>query len=148
MPELASNKRAFFDYDILETFEAGISLQGFEVKSTRKGQAKLQGAHVIIRGDEAYIVGMHIPPYQAANSQETYEPDRTRKLLLKASEIKYLLGKMTERGLTLVPIKAYTKRGLIRIEVGLAHGKKQADKRQKIREREENRSIERTFKNT
>lgn len=148
MPSLASNKRAVFDYTILETFEAGLELAGYEVKSIKTGRARLQGVYAIIRGEEAYIVGMHIPPYQQANMPPDYDPDRTRRLLLRKVQIRYLLGKMSEKGLTLVPIQVYTKHGFIKVELGLGRGKKAPDKRQKIREREENRRIERSFKNS
>jgi SsrA-binding protein len=147
MKNLTENKRAYFDFEILETFEAGLVLQGFEVKSIRLGRAKLQGAFVIIRNEEGFLVGMHIPPYQAANTPEWYKPDRTRKLLLTKREIRYFIGKTKEQGLTLVPIRVYSNHALIKLEFGLARGKKALDKRQKIREREETRRIERTLKN-
>lgn len=146
MQPLASNKRAYFDYEILETFEAGLSLAGYEVKSVKTGRARLQGVYALIRGEEAYIVGFHIPPYQQANMPPDYDPDRTRRLLLKKSEIRYLIGKTSEKGLTIVPIRVYTKHGFIKVELGLGRGKKAADKRHKIKEREEDRRIERTMK--
>jgi len=146
MTVLATNRRAHFDYDILETFEAGLSLRGFETKAVKKGMAKIQGAYVIIRNNQALLVGMHIPPYQAANSPDGYDPERTRELLLHKKEIKYLLGKSAEQGLTLVPLKVYTKRNLVKLGFGLARGKKAADKRQKIRKREEHRKMLRVLK--
>lgn len=148
MADLAYNKRAHFDFEILETYEAGLVLHGFEVKSVRLGRAKLQGAYVIIRGEEAYLVGMHIPPYQAQNTPAWYEPDRTRKLMIRKKEIHHFIGKTKEQGLTLVPIRVYSKRTLLKLEFGLARGKKAADKRARIREREDQRRIERTFKGT
>lgn len=147
MPTLATNKKASFDYQILETFEAGLVLAGFEVKSAKAGRAKLAGAHGIVRGEEIYIVGMHIPPYQAANTPPSYDPDQTRKLLLTKKEIGYLIGKSKEQGLTVVPLRVYTKRGLVKVEIGLARGKKKRDKREAIRKREDKRHIERLAKN-
>lgn len=146
MTVLANNRRAHFDYEILETFEAGLSLLGFETKAVKKGMAKIQGAYVIIRNNRAMLLGMHIPPYQAANSPDGYDPDRTRELLLHKKEIKYLTGKSAEQGLTLVPLKVYTRHNLVKLEFGLARGKKAADKRQKIRAREEHRKIFRVLK--
>ena len=143
MPTLTENKKARFDYDILETFEAGLVLQGHEVKSVKTGRAKIQGAYAIIRGKEVYMVGMHIPPYQQANTPADYDPDRTRKILLSKKEISYLVGKTAEKGLTLVPLSVYTNRGLVKVLVGLGRGKKQTDKRQTIKAREAQRHIER-----
>lgn len=146
MPTLATNKKAPFDYQILETIEAGIILKGYEVKSVKAGRAKLQGAHGIVRGEEVFIVGMHIPPYQAANTPPSYDPGQTRKLLLTKKEINYLIGKSKEQGLTLVPLRVYTKRGLVKVVLGLAKGKKKRDKREGIRKREEKRRMERLQK--
>lgn len=146
MPTLIENKKARFDYDILETFEAGLVLQGHEVKSIKSGRAKIQGAYAIIRAEEVYIVGMHIPPYQQANTAPDYDPDRTRKVLLSKEEIKHLIGKTTEKGLTLLPMTIYTERGLVKVLLGLGRGKKVADKRQTIQAREAQRKMERTLK--
>jgi SsrA-binding protein len=146
MPTVAINKRARFDFDILETFEAGLSLHGFEVKSVRAGRASIVGAHAIIRGEEAYLVGLQIPPYQPDNTPEWYDPSRTRKLLLRKAEIRSLIGKTNEKGLTITPIRVYTKHGLLKVELGLARGKKKEDKRQKIKERDAKRKIERHLK--
>jgi len=146
MITLAVNRRARFDFDILETFEAGLSLHGYEVKSVKMGRASIGGAHAIIRGEEAYIIGMQIPPYQPDNTPDTYDPSRTKKLILKKAEIRSLIGKIIQKGLTLTPIRVYTKRGLVKMELGLARGKKKEDKRQKIKERDAKRKIERTLK--
>ncbi len=140
------NKKAHFDYEILETFEAGIELFGFEVKSIRAGNAHLEGARVIIRGDEAFLVGASIPPYQQPNTPPSYEPDRTRKLLLHKKELSYLAGKEHEKGLTLIPIKLYNKNRTIKLGFGVARGKKKADKREVIKTREVKRSIARELK--
>ena len=146
MASLAENKKAYFDYEILEKFEAGLELRGFEVKALRNKQGSFLGSRVIIRGGEAYIVGMDIPSYQPANAPKDYDPQRTRKLLLKKSEIKYLLGKAEQKGLTIAPTRLYAKGRRIKIEIAVARGKKKYDKRQKIKERESKRKIERELK--
>jgi len=143
---LLQNKKAGFDYEILEKYEAGLQLFGFEVKSLKMKRGKLQGTHVIIRNGEASIVGMDIPPYQPKNTPKDYDSQRTRKLLLRKKEINYLYGKSQERGLTLVPISVYTKSGFIKLSFGIARGLKKYDKREKIKERETKRKIEREMK--
>jgi len=144
---LAESKKAYFDYEVLETYEAGIELFGFEVKSVRAGNAHLEGARVIIRGGEAFLVGSTIPPYQAANTPKDYEPDRTRRLLLHKKELSYLAGKEHERGLTLIPLKMYNKARKIKLQFGVARGKKKYDKREVIKSRESKRKISRELKN-
>ncbi|QQG46070.1 MAG: SsrA-binding protein SmpB [Candidatus Niyogibacteria bacterium] len=146
MTGLLQNKKAYFDYEILEKLEAGLELRGFEVKALRNKQGSLLGARVIIRGGEAYIIGMEIPPYQAANTPKEYEPQRTRKLLLKKSEINYLAGKSEQKGLAVIPIQIYAKGQVLKMEIGIARGKKKYDKRAKIKERESKRKIERELK--
>jgi len=146
MSTLIENKKAFFDYEILEKFEAGLELKGFEVKALRSKQGSILGARVILRAEEAYLIGMNLPPYQPLNAPKDYDPQRTRKLLLSKKEIKYLTGKAEERGLTIVPIRVYTKGRRIKTEVAVARGKKKHDKRQKIKEREDKRKIERALK--
>jgi SsrA-binding protein len=146
MAMLAENKKVFFDYEILEKFEAGLELRGFEVKALRTKQGSIRGARAIIRGREAFVVGMEIPPYQPANTPKDYDPQRTRKILLTKKEINYLTGKSQERGLTIVPVRVYTKNKLIKIEIAVARGKKKYDKREKIKERESKRKIARTLK--
>ena len=140
------NKKVYFDYEILETFEAGIELFGFEVKSIRAGNAHLEGGRVLIRGTEAFLVGVTIPPYQPGNTPADYEPDRTRKLLLHKKEISHLAGKQGEPRLTLVPIKLYNKGPRVKLSFGVARGKKKSDKRQIIKKRESERNIERILK--
>ena len=140
------NKKAYFDYEFLEKFEAGLSLFGFEVKSIILGRASLQGSRVIIRGEEAFLVGTTIPPHQPANAPKNYLPDRARKLLLHKKEIRYLLGKERERGLTLVPIKLYNKGRKIKLEFAVARGKKKKDRREIIKKKEAKRKIERIMK--
>lgn len=146
MKPLVFHKRATFDFDILETYEAGISLLGTEVKSIRHGQGKLEGAHVIVRGNEAFLVGASIPPFQKVNALKSYDSERVRKLLLTAKEIRELEQKSEKQGLTLVPIKLYNKNSKLKLELALARGKKKQDKRQHIKERETKRDIEREFK--
>lgn len=146
MTTLIENKKVFFNYEILEKFEAGLELKGFEVKALRNKQGSILGARVIIRGGEAYLVGMNLPPYQPQNTPKDYDPQRTRRLLLSKKEIKYLTGKGEERGLTIVPTSVYTKGRRIKTEIAIARGKKKYDKRQKIKEREDKRKMERILK--
>ena len=141
------NKKVYFDYEILETFEAGIELFGYEVKSILKGNAHLEGGRVLVRGHEVFLVGVTIPPYQMNNTSSDYEPDRTRKLLLHKKEIARLAGNQSQKGLTLVPIKLYNKGPKIKLSFGIARGKKKFDKRETIKKRETKRSIDRTLKN-
>lgn len=147
MAALVENKKAYFNYEILEKFEAGLELKGHEVKSLRNKMGSILGSRVIIRGSEAYIVGMEIPPYQPKNISADYDTQRTRKLLLSKKEINYLLGKADQRGLTIIPVRVYTKGRYIKVEIALVRGKKKYDKRERIRERESKRKIERTLKN-
>lgn len=142
----AENKKAYFDYEILEKFEAGIVLSGAEVKSVRDGKVSIIGSQVIVRGGEAYIVGSTIQPYQPKNSPKDYDSAKTRKLLLSKTEIKKLEGKAGERGLTIVPISLYNKGTKIKLEIAVARGKKKYDKRETIKKRETEREIRRTFK--
>ncbi len=143
---LAENPKARFDYDILETLEAGLALQGQEVKATRTGKTSIKGSYVKIFNNEAYLVGAQIAPYQPGNAPKDYDPQRTRKLLLKKSELKYLVGKSQERGLTLIPLKLYDHHGLIKLEVGVGKGKKKYDKREVTAARETKRTIRRALK--
>jgi len=140
MTNLAENKRAGFDYEILEKFSAGVELTGHEVKSAKMGHFNLAGAHAIIRDGEVFLLGASIPSFQPGNAPENYDSERTKKLLLKREEIKYLLGK-TKTGLTIVPLRAYTNRGLIKLEIGLARGRKKHDKRELIKKREVKREM-------
>lgn len=146
MPTLLENRRARFDYEVLEKFEAGLELLGFEVKALKAGRGNIAGSRVLIRGNEAFIVGMDVPPYQPQNTPKDYDSARTRKLLLNRKELAYLEGKSQERGLTLVPISVYTKGNLVKLEFGVARGKKEYDKRETIKKRDVEREIERTLK--
>ena len=130
MTNLAENRRAFFDYQILEKFEAGIALYGFEVKAIKSGRVNIAGSFAIPKGEEIWLLNADVPPYQPKNTPLDYDPKRSRRLLLKKSEIKYLLGSINSRGLRLVPTKVYTKNNLIKLELGLGKVKKKADKRQ------------------
>ena len=138
---VASNRRALHDYEILERFEAGIVLTGSEVKSLRGGRGSLSEAYGQVQGGEAWLEGMHIPPYEQGEKRG-YEPVRRRKLLLHRNEIERLIGKTQERGLTLVPLRVYFSHGLAKVEVGLARGKRQFEKRQATLEREHRREME------
>ena len=146
MKTLALNKRAKYDYEILEKFEAGLVLQGHEVKSIKTGHISLKGARVIIKDDEAFLINADIPPYQPKNAPKDYKPDRTRKLLLHKKEIKSLIGKGREKGLTLVPIRVYDKKGKLKLEFGIGRSKKKIDKRELIKKREFKREKERKLK--
>lgn len=142
---IANNKKAYHDYFILEKYEAGISLHGTEVKSLRNGKCSIKEAFVKIENGEMYIYGMHISPYEKGNIFNR-DPLRTRKLLLHKEEIRRLLGKMKEKGLTLIPLQVYFRNSLVKIEVGVAKGKKLYDKRQDIAKKDMRREAERDFK--
>ena len=142
---ISENRRARHDYHLLERFEAGLVLTGTEVKSLRQGQATLQRAFADLRDGELWLVGAHIPEYAQGNLAN-HDPDRDRKLLLRRREIDSLLGKVQERGLTLVPTKLYFKNGRVKIEIALARGKEARDKRRDIAERDARRQIERELK--
>jgi len=145
MPVLAENKKAFFDYEILEKYEAGISLTGQEVKSLRAGRINLAGTFVILRGEEVFWVGAKIPAWQPLNAPG-HKEERDRKLLLTKKEIKRLIGKVKQKGLTLIPLKLYTKGRWIKLEFGVARKKKKADKREILKKRAMEREIARTLK--
>jgi SsrA-binding protein len=138
---VVSNRRALHDYEILERFEAGIVLTGSEVKSLRGGRGSLSEAYGRVQGGEVWLEGMHIPPYELGGKRE-YDPIRRRKLLLHRNEIERLIGKTQERGLTLVPLRAYFSHGLAKVEVGLGRGKRQFEKRQAALEREHRREMD------
>ncbi len=143
MASLIQNRKVSFDYEILERFEAGIELLGPEVKSLRKSQGSLEGAYVVVRGKEAFLTNMHIPPYQAANIKE-YNPLRNRKLLLTKAEITKLAA--LEKNLTIVPILVYNKGRKLKVEIATVKGKKKFDKRETLKKRTTDREIRREFK--
>lgn len=146
MATFSENRKAYFDYEIIEIFEAGLVLSGAEVKSIRSGRMHLTGSYVNFHDGEPYLIGASIAPYQPKNQPEDYDPSRTRKLLLNKREINYLLGKTKQKGLTLMPLRVYNKGRRIKIEIGLARGKKQYDKRAAISKRETAKKIERELK--
>lgn len=147
MPILAVNKRANYDYEILGKYEAGLVLLGHEVKSIKTGHISLKGSFVAVKNakgralPEVHLINAHVPLYKHAGTVKKYDPYRSRKLLLKKNEIKHLIGKKQEQGLTLVPIKIYTKHGFVKLEFGIGKGKKKVDKREAIKKREVDRKI-------
>jgi SsrA-binding protein len=143
---VATNRKAFHDYFIEERYEAGIMLQGTEVKSLREGRVNLQDSYASVRGSEVYLHQCHISPYSHGNMMN-HEPTRVRKLLLHKAEIHKLLGKTQQKGLTLIPLRIYfSKRGYAKIELGLAKGKKLYDRRETIKTREAGREVQRAIK--
>lgn len=143
---IVDNRKAFHDYFIEDRFEAGLVLEGWEVKAIRAGRAHLKEAYVIVRGAELFLLGAHITPLAAASTHVSPDPTRTRKLLLNAAEIAKLIGKVERAGYTLVPLDLHYKAGRIKLEIGLAKGKKQYDKRETEREREWQREKQRIVK--
>ena len=141
---IANNKKAYHDYFIEETYEAGIALHGTEVKSLRMGKCSIKESFVRIENEEVYIYGMHISPYEKGNIFNR-DPLRVKKLLLHKSEIRKMKGKIAEKGYTLVPLKVYFNRSLVKVEIGLAKGKKLYDKRQDIAKTDQSREAERDF---
>ena len=145
MPTYAVNKKARFEYEILETLEAGLMLSGPEVKSVRGGHIRLSGAYVTFHGTSASLLNAHIAPYPYAQ-QEGYDPTHSRRLLLKSQEINNLRGKLTEKGLTIIPLSVYTKGDKIKVEIGLGKGKKAFDKRESIKNKDQKREIARKIR--
>ncbi len=147
MTTYLTHNKAHFDFEVLETLEAGLVLLGNEVKSIRLKRGKLEGAHVIVRGKEAFVVGLNINPYQPANTPKTYDPERARKLLLSKKELVKLEAATETQGLTAIPLRLYSNGRNIKLELGIAKGKKKVDKRNTIKDRETKRTIERILKN-
>jgi len=153
MPTLAVNKRVNYDYEIIGKYEAGLVLLGYEVKSIKTGHISLKGSFVTVKQTknnklpELRLINAHIPLYKCASTIKNYDPYRSRQLLVKKSEIKHLIGKKQEQGLTLVPLKIYTKHSLIKLEFGVGKGKKKIDKREAIKKREVDRRIRTLTKN-
>ena len=143
---LVEHKKARFDYEVLEEYEAGIELLGHEVKSLRAHHGKLEGSHVIVRGGEVYIIGMSVPPYQPKNTPKEYDPARTRKLLLTKKEIAALAVFEGQKGLTIIPLSVYNKKSKLKVRIAVARGRKKYDKRAVLKERESKRQIQRTLK--
>lgn len=148
MKERMDNKKARFDFELLERFEAGIELTGQEVKSLRNGRGSLEGSHVTVRGGEAFLIGATIQPFQTGNTPENYDPMRHRRLLLNKKELSQLASLESQRGLTIVPVSVYNKGKVLKVEIAIARGKKRHDKREVTKSREAKRHIARTLKNT
>ena len=146
MPDIIVNRKARFDYEILEKFDAGIELLGHEVKALKKKHGSLEGAYISIRKDEVYLLGANIPPYQPANTPKDYNPTRDRRLLLTKKEISKLSDLEKQKGLTIIPVSVYTKQRNLKLKLAVARGKKRYDKRETIKKRETDREIRRTLK--
>ena len=139
----SENKKTAYDYEVLEKYQAGLVLIGQEVKSIRSGLAHLAGSYIVIRDGQAELIGVKIPPYQPKNAPESYNPEQSRKLLLNKKELQYLAGKAHERGFSLIPLKIYDSHGRIKLEFGLAKGKKKFNKKEKIKKRDVERNTRR-----
>lgn len=146
MKVYAENKKAYYDYEVLEKFEAGLVLIGQEVKSIKNGHITLTASYVVFKEGEPNLVGAKIPAYQPKNAPVDYNPEQSRKLLLNKKEINYLIGKVQQKGFALIPLKVYEKNGRIKLEFGLARGKKKFDKKEKIKKRDVDRDIRRELK--
>ncbi len=146
MPSIATNKQAYHDYEILSAYEAGIVLDGPEVKSVRKGSISLKGSYVTAHNEELWLLGAHIGAYAFASPKNRTDPNRSRKLLLKKNEIRHIMGKITTAGLTVVPLKVYTARNRIKIEIGIGRGKKTYEKRELLKKRSIDREIRQVLK--
>ena len=141
------NKKVRFDFEILETLEAGVELLGFEVKAIRKGMGSLEGARVVVRGGEAFLAGATVSPYQVHNTPKSYSAERTRRLLLNKKELLKLSENENQKGLTIVPLKWYNRGRKVKLEIAVARRKKKYDKRATLKERDTKRQVERTLKN-
>lgn len=147
MKVIVDNRKARFDYQTFEVYEAGIELVGTEVKSLREGRANLQDAYATVKGGEVYLLGAHIAPYERGSAFSVHDPYRTRKLLLHRREIAEMTGKVRERGMTLVPLRLYFNgRGRAKVEIAVARGRKRYDKRRQIAERDAKRAIARALR--
>jgi len=147
MAKFAENKKAYFNYEILEKITAGIELLGFEVKAIKAGRMSLDGSYAVIRGNEAFLIGSSVVSLQPKNAPKDYDERRNRKLLLTKKEIRNLAGSEKQNGLTIVALSVYNINKKIKVELGLAKGKKKSDKRESIKKRESDREINRTLKN-
>ncbi|NET08303.1 MAG: SsrA-binding protein SmpB [Symploca sp. SIO2B6] len=143
---VSDNRQARFRYEILETYEAGVELKGTEVKSIRQGKVNLRDGYALIRNGEAWLLNVHISPYESSGNFFNHDPRRTRRLLLHKKEIRKLIGKVEQEGLTLVPLKMYMKRGFVKVAIALAKGKKIHDKRETIKQRQDKREMARAMK--
>ena len=147
MRPIIENKKARLEYEAVETYEAGIELKGYEVKSLRAGNASLVGSRIVVRGGEAYLLGAHIPPYQEKNTPKDYDPDRSRRLLLTKKEIAELSSYENQKGLTIIPFMVYNSNGRLKLNLAVARHRKKHDKRAMLKDRDATRSIRRTLKN-
>ena len=146
MSVIASNDRSKFDYEILDTYEAGLVLTGQEVKSAKTGHMKLRGAHVTFHNSEAFLLNAHIAKYPKAGPLPGYDPEQSRKLLLRKPELAKLRGKLEEKGFTIIPLRAYMKNGRIKVEIGIGRGRKEYEKREVIKKRDTDRQIRAAMK--
>jgi len=146
MKFFAENRRAKFDYEILETYEAGLVLFGHEVKAIKTGHISLNNSFVVIKNNELYLINSFIPPYQPKNISSDYDPERSRKLLLQKQEIRSLIGKSKAKGLTLLPLRVYTKKNKLKLEFAIGRGKRKIDKREQIKKRDIEREMERNLR--
>ncbi|HEY9736552.1 MAG TPA: SsrA-binding protein SmpB [Trichocoleus sp.] len=143
---ISDNRQARFEYEILETFETGLELLGSEVKSIRQGKVNLKDGFALVRDGEVWLHNVHISPHETTNKAYNHEAKRTRKLLMRRDEIRKLIGKVEQQGLTLVPLKMYLKRGWIKLNLALVRGKKLHDKRESVKRKEAQREIQRAMK--
>jgi SsrA-binding protein len=143
---VADNRQARYLYEILETHEAGVELKGTEIKSIREGRANLRDGYALIRNGEVWLLNVHVSPHPTAGEYFNHDPRRTRKLLLHRQEIRKLIGQVEQKGLTLVPLKMYLKRGRVKVDLALVRGKKLHDKRDDLKERQDKRDMERAMK--
>ena len=141
MKVFSENKKALFNYEVLEKFEAGMVLFGQEVKSIKTGHINLSGSYVVFNRAEPFLTGVKVPPYQPNNAGADYNEERQKKLLLNKKEINYLIGKVSQKGFSLIPLKVYEKNGRIKLEFGLAKGKKKYNKKEKIKKRDVEREV-------
>ncbi len=146
MPTLVKNKKAFYNYHILEKMEGGLVLIGQEVKALKEGKGSLFGSFLSIKSGEVYLVNCNITPYQPKNTPKNYNPQRDRKVLLNKNEIKNLIGKTKEKGVTFIPLSIYTKKNYIKLEFAVAKGKKKYDKREAIKKRDIDRNLQKKLK--
>ena len=146
MTTFIENRKARFEYEIMETFEAGIELFGFEVKAVKKHQGLFDGSHIVVRGGEAFLINVSIPPYQQNNVPKGYDSRRNRKLLLKKKELHYLAGQEEQRGLTIIPLSMYSNKNRVKLEIAIVRGKKTHDKRESLKKRDIDREVRRELK--
>lgn len=146
MKIFVENRKAKFDYEILETYEAGLVLFGHEVKAIKTGHISLNNSFVVVKNNELYLINSFVPPYQPKNTPSDYDPERSRKLLLQKQEIRSLIGKSKAKGLTLLPLRVYTKKNKLKLEFAIGRGKRKIDKREQIKKRDIQREMERNLR--